>query len=64
MVGNIIIRVVIGMPSMIGVMKEANRFSFMCGFKGFVVFVVWCSLVRGRESKSVLRFLVEVVRTG
>lgn len=39
-VGNIIIRVVIGIPSTTGIMKEANRFSFMCNFKGFVVFVV------------------------
>lgn len=45
MVGNIIVRVVMGIPSTTGIMKEANRFSFMYGSKGFVVFVVWCLLV-------------------
>ena len=45
MVGNMMIRVVIGMPSIIGIMKGANKFSFMCGFKGFAAFVVWCPLV-------------------
>lgn len=38
--GNIMIRVVMGMPSITGTVKEANRFSFMWCFKGFVVFLI------------------------
>ena len=38
-VGNMIIRVVMGMPSITGTMKGANRFSFMCGFRGLVALV-------------------------
>ena len=43
--GRIIIRVVIGRPSIIGTIKGANKFSFMWCLKGFVVFVFWCILV-------------------
>lgn len=39
--GRIMIRVVIGIPSIIGIIKGANKFSFMWCFKGFVVFVFW-----------------------
>uniref|UniRef100_A0A8C6AZU8 Uncharacterized protein n=1 Tax=Monodon monoceros TaxID=40151 RepID=A0A8C6AZU8_MONMO len=60
-VGNIMIRVVIGIPSIIGTVKGVNRFSFMWCFKEFVVLVFWCVLVWGRGSGNVLRFLVEIV---
>ncbi len=39
--GSIMIRVVIGIPSITGVIKGVNKFSFMLCLKGFVVFVFW-----------------------
>lgn len=62
--GRIIIRVVIGIPTITGVMKGANRFSFMWCLKGFVVFVFWLVLIWGWGSGSVLKFLVEVIQIG
>ena len=43
--GRMIIRVITGMPSIVGIIKGANKFSFMWCFKGFVVFVFWYILV-------------------
>lgn len=37
MVGNIMIRVTTGRPIIVGVMKEANRFSFILSVKGLCV---------------------------
>lgn len=47
MLGNKIIRTTMGSPINVGVMKEANRFSFICFLKGFCVGLVLCSLVMG-----------------
>lgn len=38
--GNIIIRITIGRPIIVGVMKEANRFSFILILKGFLILKV------------------------
>lgn len=40
-VGNMMIRVMMGMPSITGVIKEVNRFWFMQCFRGSAVFVFW-----------------------
>lgn len=40
--GNKTIRTTIGRPIIVGVMKEANRFSFICFLKGFYVQLAWC----------------------
>lgn len=40
--GNKIIRITIGRPIIVGVMKEANRFSFICFLKGSYVQLVLC----------------------
>lgn len=45
--GRIMIRVVIGIPSITGIIKGANKFSFMWCFKELVVFVFWYVLVWG-----------------
>ena len=45
--GNKTMRVTRGRPSIIGVMKEANRFSFILFLKGCFVFVFWLMLVLG-----------------
>lgn len=37
--GRMMIRVVIGIPSITGIIKGANKFSFMWRFKELVVFV-------------------------
>ena len=39
MLWNIIIRMTIGSPRIVGVMKEANKFSFILVLKGCFVFV-------------------------
>lgn len=51
--GNIIIRITIGSPIIVGVMKEANRFSFICFLKGFYVGLVLCLLVMDWKGRGV-----------
>ena len=57
--GNMVIRAVRKRSRIIGVMKEANRFSFILFLKGCFVFVFWLMLVLGYNKNYVLRFLVE-----
>lgn len=38
-VGMAIIRIMMGMPTSVGVMKEANRFSFILVLKGWGIFL-------------------------
>lgn len=45
--GNITIRVASGRPRIIGVIKEANKFSFISFLKGYFVFVFWLVWVLG-----------------
>ena len=57
--GNMTIRVTRGRPRITGVMKKANRFSFILLLKGCFVFVFWLMLVLSYNKNCVLRFLVE-----
>ena len=41
MLGNMMIKIMIGSPIIVEIMKEANRFSFILFLKGQVVFVFW-----------------------
>lgn len=45
--GNITIRVASGRPIIIGVMKEANKFSFILFLRDYFVFVFWLMWVPG-----------------
>lgn len=56
--GNKTIRVTRGRPSTIGVMKEANRFSFILILKGYFVLVFLLVPVLGCGRNCVLRLLV------
>lgn len=56
--GNMTMRVARGRPRIIGVMKEANRFSFILFLKGYFVFVLWLMLTQDCERNCVWRFLV------
>ena len=58
--GNIIIKITIGRPIIVRVMKEANRFSFILFLKGWTVFALWCVLTLGWSNKCTLRLLVEI----
>lgn len=60
MLGNMIIRITIGRPIIVGVAKEANRFSFILILKGQSVLLFWLSLLLGVSGRSALRFLVEI----
>ena len=55
--GNKIIRVTRGRPSIIGVMKEVNRFSFILFLKGRFALVFLLLLILGCGRSRVLRFL-------
>lgn len=57
--GNRTIRVTRGRPRIIGVMKEANRFSFNLFFKGCFVLVFWLMLILDYSKSCVLKFLVD-----
>ena len=57
--GNKTIRVTRGRPNIIGVMKEANRFSFILFLRGCFVLVLLLLLILGCGRSCVLRFLVE-----
>lgn len=60
MLGNMMIRITIGRPIIVGVAKEANRFSFILILKGQSVLLFWLSLLLGVSDRSALRFLVEI----
>lgn len=57
--GNMTIRVTRRRPRITGVMKKANRFSFILCLKGCFVFVFWLMLVLSYNKNCVLRFSVE-----
>lgn len=57
--GNKTMRVMRGRPNIIGVMKEANRFSFILFLKECFVSVFLLLLILGCGRSCVLRFLVE-----
>ena len=57
--GNNTIRVMRGRPKIIGVMKEANKFSFILFLKGRFVLVFLLVLILGCDRSCVLKFLVE-----
>lgn len=57
--GNMIIRITSGRPRIVGVMKEANKFSFILFLKGYFVFAFWLMLILGCDIKCVLQFLIE-----
>lgn len=56
--GNKTIRVTRGRPNIIGVMKEANRFSFILFLKGCFVLVFLLVPVLGYDKNYVSKFLV------
>lgn len=56
--GNKTIRVTRGRPNIIGVMKEANRFSFILFLKGCFVLVFLLVSVLGYDKNYVSKFLV------
>ena len=41
MLGNMIIKITIGSPVIVRIMKEANKFSFILFLKEWVVLVFW-----------------------
>ena len=57
--GNNTIRVTRGRPKIIGVMKEANKFSFSLFLKECFVLVFLLVSVLGCDRSCVLKFLVE-----
>ena len=57
--GNNMIRVMRGRPRIIGVVKEANKFSFILFLKGRFVLVFLLVLSLGCDRSCVLKFLLE-----
>lgn len=57
--GNMTMSVVSGRPRIIGVIKEANKFSFILFLKGYFVFVLWLMLFLGLDGNYVLKSLIE-----
>lgn len=57
--GNRTIRVTRGRPNTTGVMKEANKFSFILLLKGYFVLVYLLRSVLGYNKSCVLKFLAE-----
>lgn len=51
--GNMIMVTTIGSPIIVGVMKEANRFSFILILKGFLFFLWLVLSVKELQEKSV-----------
>lgn len=47
MLGNIMIKTTIGRPISVGVMNEANRFSFIYSLKGLCFLWIWLFLALG-----------------
>lgn len=62
--GNIIIVTTIGRPIIVGVMNEANRFSFILVLKGFLLLWLLMILVMVEVERFGRRFLVEIRRIG
>ena len=60
MPGNRIIRITIGSPIIIGVMKEVNRFLIHFFLKGYVVLVLLKIRVLNFLGVNVLKILVEI----
>lgn len=59
-IGNMIMIVTIGIPIITGVMKEANRFSFIFFLKGWVFYsIVLLKLLR-RGGSGFWKFLIEI----
>lgn len=58
MLGNMMIRITIGRPTIVGVAKEANRFSFILILKGQSVLLFWLSLLLGVSDRSALRLVL------
>lgn len=58
MLGNIMISVTMGRPIIVGVMKEENKFSFICLLMGSSVLLILQWWVLGFGDIDVLRFLV------
>lgn len=56
--GNAIIMITIGNPISVGVMKEANRFSFIWFLKELCVFGTWLEKVQGLSNNNVLKSLI------
>lgn len=53
MLGNAMIKITTGRPISVGVMKEANRFSFIFGFRAYLVFSflrLWLGVSCGSSS--------------
>lgn len=57
--GNMMIVTTIGRPITVGVMKEANRFSFILIFKDCLFFLWLQFWVRGLQGRFGKRFLIE-----
>lgn len=57
--GNRTMRVARGRPSIIGVMKEVNRFSFILFLKGYFVLIFLLEMALGCSRSCVLKFLIE-----
>lgn len=57
--GNSTIRVTRGRPKIIGVIKEANKFSFILLLKGCFVLIFLLVSVLDCDKSCVLKFLVE-----
>lgn len=52
-------RVTRGRPKIIGVIKEANKFSFILFLKGYFVLMFLLVLALGCDRSCVLKFLIE-----
>lgn len=57
--GNMMMVTTIGRPITVGVMKEANRFSFILILKDCLFFLWLQFWVRGLQGRSGKRFLIE-----
>lgn len=58
--GNIIMVTTIGNPIIVGVMNEANKFSFILILKGYLLFVLLVFLVMVIVGKLVKKFSTEI----
>lgn len=58
--GNIMMVTTIGRPIIVGVMKEANRFSFILILKGYLFFLWLQFWVKGLQGRFGQRFLIEI----
>lgn len=58
--GNIMMVTTIGSPIIVGVIKEANRFSFILILKGYLFFLCLQFWVRGLQGRFGKRFLIGI----